>query len=85
MKFPEERIQRDMVDLTNDLLTLFGARHPRILNAFQDLPEEQLIELMIELCDVFDLYRELTGEIARLYQDHRRKTGSLEDRDWPEN
>ena len=85
MKLPDERIQRDMTDLTSDLLTLFSAKYPRLLNAFQDLEEDKLIELLIELCDVFDLYKELTGEIAKLYQEHRRSTGSLEDRDWPEN
>ena len=85
MHFPEERIKRDMMDLSNDLLTLFAAKYPRMLNAFQGLEENELIELMIELCDVFDLYRDLTGEIAKLYHEHRRITGSLEDRDWPEN
>lgn len=85
MKLPDERIQRDMTDLLGDLLTLFSAKYPRLLNAFQDLEEEKLIELLIELCDVFDLYKELTGEVAKLYQEHRRSTGSLEDRDWPEN
>jgi hypothetical protein len=85
MKLPDERIQRDMSDLTSDLLTLFSAKYPRLLNAFQDMEEDKLIELLIELCDVFDLYKELTGEIAKLYQEHRRSTGSLEDRDWPEN
>ena len=85
MKLPDERIQRDMVDLSNDLITLFSAKYPRLLNAFKSLEEDQLIELMIELCDVFDLYKELTGEIAVLYHEHRRSTGSVEDRDWPEN
>ena len=85
MKLADERIQRDMLDLSNDLVTLFAAKYPRFLNAFQGLQEDELIELMIELCDVFDLYKDLTGEIAVLYHEHRRSTGSLEDRDWPEN
>jgi len=85
MQISEERFQRDMTDLTSDLLTLFRAKYPRLNNAFEDLPEEALIELMIELCDVFDLYRDLNAEVARLYKEHRRSTGSLEERDWPEN
>lgn len=85
MQITEERFQRDMVDLTSDLFTLFRAKYPRLNNAFEGLSEEELIELMIELCDVFDLYRDLNAEVARLYQEHRRSTGSLEERDWPEN
>lgn len=85
MHLSEERVQRDMVELTQDLVTLFAAKYPRLHNAFQALDEQEMIDLMVELCDVFDLYRDLTGEVARLYQEHRRSTGSLEDRDWPEN
>lgn len=85
MQLSEERVQRDMVELTQDLITLFAAKYPRLHNAFQALDEQEMIDLMVELCDVFDLYRDLTGEVARLYQEHRRSTGSLEDRDWPEN
>jgi hypothetical protein len=85
MELSEERFQRDMTDLTQDLVTLFEARYPRFFNAFQDLSEKEMIDLMIELCDVFDLYKGLTSEVAKLYQEHRRKTGSLEERDWPEN
>ncbi|MBT9584150.1 hypothetical protein IV102_12485 [bacterium] len=85
MHLSEERVQRDMVELTQDLITLFAAKYPRLHNAFQALDEQEMIDLMVELCDVFDLYRDLTGEVARLYQEHRRSTGSLEDRDWPEN
>lgn len=85
MKLADERIQRDMLDLSQDLVTLFAAKYPRFLNAFEDLTEEQTIEFMIELCDVFDLYRDLSEEMASLYKEHRRRTGSLEDRDWPEN
>lgn len=85
MQLSEERLQRDMLELTQDLVTLLRAKYPRLHNAFEALSEEEMIELMIELCDVFDLYRDLTGEVARLYHEHRRSTGSLEDRDWPEN
>lgn len=85
MQLSEERLQRDMVELTQDLVTLLEAKYPRLFNAFQALNETEMIDLMVELCDVFDLYRDLTGEVARLYQEHRRSTGSLEDRDWPEN
>ncbi|MBI3928354.1 MAG: hypothetical protein HY319_22625 [Armatimonadetes bacterium] len=85
MSLTDERIRMDMQDLTSDLMTLFEAKYPRFLNAMQALPEDKLIELMIELCDVFDLYRELTAEVAKIYQEHRRSSGSLEDRDWPEN
>lgn len=81
----DERFRQEMLELSNDLLTLFAAKYPRLLNAFQDLPEEKLIELLIELCDVFDLYRDLTAHVAVAYKEHRRRTGSLEDRDWPEN
>lgn len=85
MNLSEERLQRDMVELTQDLVTLFAAKYPRFLNAFEDLSEQQMIDLMIELCDVFDLYRDLTSNVARAYAEHRRSGGSLEDRDWPEN
>ena len=85
MQLSEERLQRDMLELTQDLITLLSAKYPRLHNAFMALGEEEMIDLMVELCDVFDLYRDLTGEVARLYQEHRRSTGSLEDRDWPEN
>jgi hypothetical protein len=85
MPLNEERLQREMLELTQDLVTLFSAKYPRLNNAFQALSEAEMIDLMVELCDVFDLYRDLTGEVARLYKEHRRSTGSLEDRDWPEN
>lgn len=85
MQLSEERLQREMLELTQDLVTLLQAKYPRLFNAFEALSEDEMIELMIELCDVFDLYKDLTGEVARLYQDHRRSTGSLEERDWPEN
>lgn len=85
MKLSEERLQREMVELTQDLVTLLSAKYPRIHNAFMALSEDELIDFMVELCDVFDLYRDLNHEVARLYQEHRRSTGSLEDRDWPEN
>ncbi|MCE7871931.1 hypothetical protein DYH09_16350 [bacterium CPR1] len=81
----DERFRQEMLELSNDLLTLFAAKYPRLLNALQDLPEEKLIELLIELCDVFDLYGDLTAHVAQVYKEHRRRTGSLEDRDWPEN
>lgn len=81
----DERIRRDMTDLTNDLITLYEAKYPRFYNAIIALPEEKLVELMIELSDVFDLYRELTAEVARQYKEHRMESGSIEDRDWPEN
>lgn len=85
MPLNEERLQREMLELTQDLVTLFSAKYPRLNNAFQALSEAEMIDLMVELCDVFDLYRDLTGEVARLYKEHRRSAGSLEDRDWPEN
>jgi hypothetical protein len=85
MQLTEERVQRDMVELTQDLITLFAAKYPRLHNAFLALEEQEMIDLMVELCDVFDLYKDLTGEVARLYLEHRRSSGSLEDRDWPEN
>jgi hypothetical protein len=85
MKLSEERVQREMLELTQDLVTLLGARYPRLHNALLALSEEELIDLMVELCDVFDLYKDLTAEVAQAYAEHRRSTGSLEDRDWPEN
>lgn len=85
VKLTDERIRRDMHDLASDLLTLFEAKYPRFFNAIEALPEDKLVELMIELCDVFDLYKELTTEVAKVYHEHRVQTGSLEDRHWPEN
>ncbi|MEW6278838.1 MAG: hypothetical protein AB1758_09465 [Candidatus Eremiobacterota bacterium] len=84
-RLSEERFRQEMLDLSQDLLTLFEAKYPRLMNAFQALEEEVLIELMFELCDVFDLYRDLTAHVAEVYKEHRRSTGSLEDRDWPDN
>lgn len=81
----DERFRQEMLELSSDLVTLFAAKYPRLLNAFQDMPEEKMIELLIELCDIFDLYKELTAHVAEAYKEHRRTTGSLEDRDWPEN
>ena len=85
MQLSDERLQRDMTDLTGDLATLFEARYPVLYNAMQSLKEDELIDVMVELCDIFDMYRPLTEEVARLYKEHRRSTGSLEDRDWPDN
>lgn len=73
-----------MTDLGRDLVTLLETRHPSLLEAFQALPEEEMVELLVELCDVFDLHRSLAAKVAELYQEHRRR-GALEDRDWPEN
>ncbi len=55
------------------------------LIVMQALKEDELIDLLIELCDIFDMYRPLTAQVAALYKEHRRSTGSLEDRDWPDN
>lgn len=85
MEISDERLQRDLVELTQDFVALLSAKYPRMCDAFEGLSEEHMIELMIELCDVFDLYRDSVHEVARLYGEHRRTTGSLEDRDWPEN
>lgn len=85
IELDDQEIKRDMLDLTRDLVLLFKTKYPGLLNAFQQLPEEKMIELMIELCDVFDLYRDTAHKVAALYQEHRRRGGSLEDRDWPEN
>ena len=74
-----------MTDLTNDLVNLYEAKYSRFYNAMQALPEDKLLELMIELCDVFELYSELTKEVAAQYKEHRMVSGSIEDRDWPEN
>ncbi len=85
IKLSNERIRRDMSELTSDLVALFEAKYPKLYNFFKNLPEDELIELMIELCDVFDLYQELTAEVAAIYKEHRMYSGSFEDRDWPEN
>lgn len=85
LELQDQETQRDMMDLARDLVLLMKTRYPGLLNAFQALPEDQMIDLMIELCDIFDLYRDLTGRVARVYAEHRRQSGSLEDRDWPEN
>ena len=42
-----------MGELTTDLVALYEAKYPRFYNALKGLDEEKLIELMIELCDVF--------------------------------
>ena len=85
MPLSDERLRREMGELTSDLVSLFEAKYPRFYNAMIGLEQEALVELMIELCDVFDLHRDLTAEIARRYKEHRMVSGSLEDRDWPEN
>ena len=85
MQLSDERLKREMGELTTDLVALYEAKYPRFYNALKGLPEDKLIELMIELCDVFDLHQNLTAEVAKRYKDHRMKSGSMEDRDWPEN
>jgi len=85
MQLSDERIKREMGELTTDLAALYEAKYPRFYNALKGLSEERLIEQMIELCDVFDLHKNLTAEIAKRYKEHRLRSGSLEDRDWPEN
>lgn len=85
MPLSDERLVRDMGELTSDLVALFEAKYPRFYNAMTVLEKEPLVELMIELCDVFDLHRDLTAEVAKRYKEHRLYSGSLEDRDWPEN
>lgn len=85
MQLSDERLKREMGELTTDLVTLFEAKYPRFYNAIRTMEEEKLIELMIELCDVFDLHKNLSSEVAKRYQAHRNFTGSMEDRDWPEN
>lgn len=74
-----------MGELTSDLVSLFEAKYPRFYNAMTGLEKDELVEMMIELCDVFDLHRDLTAEVASRYKEHRMVSGSLEDRDWPEN
>lgn len=85
MPLSDERLRREMGELTSDLVSLYEAKYPRFYNAMTTLEKDALVELMIELCDVFDLHRNLTAEVARRYKEHRLHSGSLEDRDWPEN
>ncbi len=85
MPLSDERLVRDMGELTSDLVSLFEAKYPRFYNAMTVLEKDDLIDFMIEMCDVFDLHRDLTAEVARRYKEHRLFSGSLEDRDWPEN
>ncbi|MFA5507487.1 MAG: hypothetical protein WC314_08510 [Vulcanimicrobiota bacterium] len=85
MPLSDQRLKREMGELTSDLVALYEAKYPRFYNALKDLEEDKLLELMIELCDVFELHKELTAEIARRFKEHRLHSGSLEDRDWPEN
>ena len=85
MQLSDERMKREMGELTSDLVALFEAKYPRFYNAMKGLEQEKLIEFMIEMCDVFDLHHQLTAEIAKRYKEHRIHSGSLEDRDWPEN
>lgn len=85
MPLSDERLVREMGELTSDLVALFEAKYPRFYNAIAVLEKEALVELMIELCDVFDLHRDLTAEVGRRYKEHRLYSGSMEDRDWPEN
>lgn len=84
-RLSDENLKRTMGELTSDLVQLFEAKYPRLYNYFRGLEEEKLIELMIEMCDIFDLYKELNSEVARRYKEHRMVSGSIEDRDWPEN
>lgn len=85
MPLSDERLKREMGELTTDLVALYEAKYPRFYNALKGLEEDKLIELMIELCDVFDLHKKLTAEVAKRYKEHRLYSGSMEDRDWPEN
>lgn len=85
VEIDDQELKRDVLDLSRDLVLLWKTKYPAMLNAFHGLEEEQMIELLVELCDIFDLYRDSTRKVAHLYQEHRRRGGSLEDRDWPEN
>ncbi len=81
----DDLIRRDMHDLAVDVVKLFQAKYPRLLAGIQELSEEQLIEFMIELCDIFDLYKDTVTEVAAIYHEHRTVSGPIEDRHWPEN
>lgn len=85
MPLSDARLRRDMGELTTDLVSLYEAKYPRLYNVMSTLEPDALVELMIELCDVFDLHRDLIAEVARRYKEHRLHSGSLEERDWPEN
>lgn len=85
MNLSNGQLRRGMSELTCDLVSLYEAKYPRLYNVMSTLEEDKLIELMIELCDVFDLHREFIAEIAGRYKEHRLRAGSMEDRDWPEN
>lgn len=81
----DSRLKREMGELTTDLVTLFEAKYARFYNAILMLQEDQLIELMLRLCQLFAGHQELVAEVAALYKEHRLYSGSFEDRDWPEN
>lgn len=85
MQLSDEKLKREMGELTSDLVALYEAKYPVIYNAIKEMKEGELIELMIELCDVFDLHKVLIANVAERYKEHRLHSGSLEDREWPEN
>lgn len=81
----QKRLRHDILNLSQDLAHLYKVKYPRMLAALEGLSEEALIEHLLEMCDIFDLYRESVHEVAKQYQQYRLENGSLEDRDWPEN
>lgn len=81
----DARLRREMGELTTDLVTLYEAKYSRFYNAILVLEEGNLIELMVQLCELFAKHAELAAQIAKLYKQHRLHSGSFEDRDWPEN
>ncbi len=81
----DQRLRREMGELTEDLVTLYEAKYPRFYNAIIVLEEDALIEMMVEMCQLFAQQSEVVSAIAKLYKEHRLFKGSFEDRDWPEN
>lgn len=81
----DARLRREMGELTEDLVTLYEVKYPRFYNAIIVLEEAALIEMMVEMCQIFASRQEIVSAVAKQYKEHRLYYGSFEDRDWPEN
>ncbi len=80
-----ELLQSEMTSLIKDVSHLYAVKYPKLANGLQAMDDEQLMTYFVELCDIFDLYREVAHTVSAAYQEERIKKGSLELRDWPEN
>lgn len=65
MPLTDQNLRQGLDALRDELKTYYETTQPRFHRGLEALTEEARTELMVELCDVFDLNRELCREIAQ--------------------